>query len=147
MGKNKWEHANIDFVTRLQALVIRSFTAGNYLESGIMAFQLTEVALRIVIEGFARGSGINEKVIKEISNEERSVSRLITYFDMLIPDNTISERLHKLNEMRNKAMHNLLFKFSSEDHAKKELKQFCKEAITLNVELLSLLNINDSATE
>lgn len=140
MGKNKLDKLNADFAVGLRNSGIKSFEAGHYLESSIIAFQLLEVYLRMTIEGLAMASGINEKVINEISYNEQSVAKLITYLDMLYPNNHLSERLRDLNTKRNQIMHNLLFTFKSEDQLKGELKKFYRSAVQLHQNFSSLLD-------
>jgi intein-encoded DNA endonuclease-like protein len=53
---------------------------------------------------------------------------------LIAPEYPLIERLSKLGKRRNNLIHNLFYKFTSIDDLRVELKQFCRDAVKLNIE-------------
>lgn len=130
VGK-KLESANVEIMEQLRKAVNDATDRGDYLPAAIYIFQMLEGTLRMHINWLAREKNVSEENIKRISEDEIVFPRLVLYFDVLRPDNGLSERLLNLNKKRNSIIHRLFFDFESLDSLKEFLEGFCQEGIEL----------------
>jgi len=117
----------------LHIAAIDAFEDQHYLESGVIYFQLVEVALRVAIHFLARKQKASESAIERIEKEQ-SFYQLILFLDLIKPDNGLSEKLMDFNKHRNSFMHSLFFR-KSPDSLEEDLKAFCLEGKDLFDEL------------
>jgi len=133
---------NIDIIDDLKKCSLDALRDGYYIESSIIIFQAVEQLLRILISGIAKAKNVKEDITNRCYIEEQSFSRLITYYELLDPNNELTDRLKKLNQNRNSMIHRIFYDFESLTCLKDELREFIKEAVKLNELIRSELNSN-----
>ncbi|MCK4820377.1 hypothetical protein KA005_31725 [bacterium] len=130
-----------NIVDDLRNRSLEAFKQGHSLESAIIVFQTVENLLRIAISGFAKGKKVRKEIIKRCSEKDQSFLRLISYFELVNPQNKLTKRFERLNNKKNSIMHRISFDFESIDRLQTELNEFVLEGAKLNEELRKELNL------
>jgi hypothetical protein len=118
---------------QLREAIDKTFGGGEYLGSAIIQFQKVDWLLRIniAVSIVLINPESSESVIRRVVEEEDRFIRLVNYFDLLKPDNGLSQRLLEFNRRRNAIVHRLLYEFESFEDLQEELKKFCEEGFFL----------------
>lgn len=125
---------------QLKEAIDRTFGGGEYLGSAIIQFQKVDWLLRVNIAVLIVliNPESSESVIRRVVEEEDRFIRLVNYFDLLKPDNGLSQRLLEFNRRRNAIIHRL-FEFKSFEDLQEELKRFSEEGFSLSNSLFKFL--------
>lgn len=123
---------------QLRESIDKTFSDGKYLGSSVIQFQKVDWLLRLCIAALMPPD-CSEKIIRRVLEEEDRFIRLINYFDLLKPDNGLSERLLDFNNRRNGIVHKLFYAFESYDALQDEIKKFCEDGFKLYEDLSNFL--------
>lgn len=138
MGKKR---INFNIINSLKDRSLKAWKEGFALESAIIVFQTVERLLRIAISGYAKGRKVKEDIITKCAENEQSFVKLISYYELLNPKNSLTEKLQKFNDKRNSIMHKIFIDFESIDHLQKELENFVLEGAKINEALRKELRV------
>jgi len=121
-------------VDDLKEIARKDFQEEHFLSSSIIIFQTVVGLLRNILTKVAQHRKVNKDTMKVIENE-LSFSRLVLFFDLICPNNGMSQDLRRINTKRNKIFHSLFYEFESLNSLNKTLKNFCDDAAKMNFKL------------